>query len=162
MAFDAFIRIDGIEGESSDDMHQGRIEVVSYETDVKQNVSSTASSAGGASVGRNDFGAVSIVKLQDKSTPLLLFACASGKHIDKIIVHLCRSGGDKTKFMEYELTNCLISRVSVAGGGGEFPHEVVDIDFGKIKWIYSQQKRDGGGIAGQVATGWDRQKNCKV
>lgn len=30
MAFDAFVRIDGIEGESTDDKHQGWIEILSY------------------------------------------------------------------------------------------------------------------------------------
>ena len=30
MAFDAFVKIDGIEGESTDEKHAGWIEVISY------------------------------------------------------------------------------------------------------------------------------------
>lgn len=53
--FDAFIKIDGVEGESTDDKHSGWIEVIRYGMGVKQTVSTTASSAGGATAERVDF-----------------------------------------------------------------------------------------------------------
>lgn len=55
MAFDAFIIIDGIDGESTDNKHNGWIELLSCGVTVSQKVSHTASSAGGASTGRGDF-----------------------------------------------------------------------------------------------------------
>ena len=161
MAFDAFIKIDGIEGESTDEKHAGWIEVTSYNTGLSQTVSSTASSAGGASAERADFQDFSITKQIDKASPKLAVACADGTHISSIVVELCRSGTDKVKFMEYKMTNCIISGTSITGGG-EFPTENVTIDFGKIEWSYTQQKRKGGGAAGNVASGWDLEKNCKV
>ncbi|MGD8833478.1 MAG: type VI secretion system tube protein Hcp [Desulfobacteraceae bacterium] len=161
MAFDAFIKIDGIEGESTDEKHAGWIEVTSYNTGLSQTVSSTASSAGGASAERADFHDFSITKQIDKASPKLAVACADGTHISSIVVELCRSGTDKVKFMEYKMTNCLISSTSTTGGG-DFPTENVTIDFGKIEWSYTQQKRKGGGAAGNVASGWDLEKNCKV
>jgi type VI secretion system secreted protein Hcp len=161
MAFDAFIKIDGIEGESTDEKHAGWIEVTSYNTGLAQTVSSTASSAGGASAERADFQDFSITKQIDKASPKLAVACADGTHIGSIVVELCRSGTDKVKFMEYKMTNCIISGTSTTGGG-EFPTESVTIDFGKIEWSYTQQKRKGGGAAGNVASGWDLEKNCKV
>jgi type VI protein secretion system component Hcp len=48
MAFDGFIRIDGIEGESSDATHRGWIEIMDYDLGLSQKASGTASSAGGA------------------------------------------------------------------------------------------------------------------
>jgi len=63
--------------------------------------------------------------------------------------------------MEYKLTNCIISKVETASGGA-FPYDTVDIDYGKIQWSYTVQKREGGGAAGQIAAGWDLQRNCKV
>ena len=161
MAFDEFIKIDGIEGESTDEKHAGWIEVTSYNTGLSQTVSSTASSAGGASAERADFQDFSITKQIDKASPKLAVACADGTHISSIVVELCRSGTDKVKFMEYKMTNCIISGTSITGGG-EFPTENVTIDFGKIEWSYTQQKRKGGGAAGNVASGWDLEKNCKV
>jgi type VI secretion system secreted protein Hcp len=161
MAFDTFIQIAGIEGESSDDKHQNWIEIISYGSGLAQSVSSTASSVGGASAERADFHDFTFTKQLDTASPKLAIACADGTHIDTIIVELCRAGTDKVKFMEYKMTNCLISSI-MTSGGGDFPTEEVAINFGKIEWSYTQQKRKGGGASGNVAAGWDLQKNAKV
>lgn len=164
MAFDAFIKIDGIEGESSDTRHTGWIEVIHYALGQSQNVSTTASSAGGASAERGSFQDFCFSKLLDKASPRLAEACAAGTHIDTIIVELCRAGTDKIKFMEYRLTNSVVSSVKTSSGdpNNSFPVELVKIDFGKIEWSYTQQRRQGGMAAGNVAGGWDLQRNCKV
>jgi type VI secretion system secreted protein Hcp len=163
MAFDAFIKIDGIEGESTDDKHKGWIELVAFSHGLTQSTSSTASSSGGASAERANFQNFSFTKQLDIASPALNLACADGTHIDEIVVELCRAGTEKVKFMEYKMNNCIISGVSVGGAGeGDLPSETVTIDFGKINWAYTQQKRQGGGASGNMATGWDLQKNCKA
>jgi type VI secretion system secreted protein Hcp len=163
MAFDAFIKIAGIDGESTDDKHQGWIEIVTYSHGLTQSTSSTASSSGGASAERANFQNFTFTKQLDIASPALNLACADGTHIDEIIVELCRAGTEKVKFMEYKMNNCIISGVSVGGAGdGDLPSETVTIDFGKINWAYTQQKRQGGGASGNMATGWDLQKNCKA
>ncbi len=68
MAFDAFIKIGDIEGESTDDKHAGWIEITDYSMDITQTISSTASSAGGVSGERADFTDFSITKQLDKAT----------------------------------------------------------------------------------------------
>ena len=76
MAFDTFIKIDGIEGESTDDKHAGWIEVISFDSGVSQRTSATASSAGGGSAERADFDDFSFVKQLDKASPKLAMAFA--------------------------------------------------------------------------------------
>ena len=161
MAFDAFIKIDGIEGESTDEKYQGWIELLSFDAGLSQKASSTVSSAGGASSERADFQEFHFEKELDKSTPKLALACAGGTHIDNIVIEICRAGSDKVKFMEYRLVNCIISKVETSSGGA-FPYDTVGINYGKINWSYTIQKRKGGGADGQIAAGWDLQKNCKV
>ncbi|MEE4690030.1 type VI secretion system tube protein Hcp [Pseudomonas alliivorans] len=68
MAFDAFIWIDGIAGESGDSARQGWIEATAFNLAATQDVSRTASSSGGATVGRVYLSDFSIVKLVDSST----------------------------------------------------------------------------------------------
>lgn len=161
--FDGFVKIDGIEGESTDDKHQGWIEIQSFGTGHAQTVSRTASSVGGASAERADFHEFQFEKLLDKATPKLALACADGTHINKITVELCRAGTDKVKYMEFTLSDCIISQYLVCGDGEDaFPLETIGINYGKIQWAYTQQKRAGGGTAGQVAAGWDLEKNCKA
>ncbi len=165
MAFDAFVKIDGIEGESTYSQHDGWIELIRYGWGLNQAASITASSAGGAGSERADFSDFRFRKFLDKSSPKLALACAAGTHIDQILVELCRAGTDKIKFMTYTLRNCLISRVATTSGNdtiSQFPAETVDINFGKIEWHYNQQTRHGGGTVGNVVAGWNLQHNCRM
>jgi type VI secretion system secreted protein Hcp len=165
MGFDAFLKIDGIEGESTDVKHCGWIEIIRFGIGVRQVVSTTASSSGGASAERTDFSNFKVRKLLDKSSPNLALACAAGTHINKIILELCRAGTVKQPYMVYTMQNCIISRVVTTSGsdvGGEFPAETVNIDFGKIEYRYIQQDRNSGGPIGNVAGGWDLQRNCRI
>src|SRR6478752_600367 len=144
MAFDAFLKIDGIPGESTDDKHKDWIEIGSYSQALTQPASATASSVGGASAERVNFSDFSISKQVDKATPKLFEACCTGKHIKEVIIEVCRAGGDKQKFLEIRMEQVLISSY-VQNSGGEFPSESVSFNAGKYKLTYSQQKRDGGG-----------------
>lgn len=163
MAFDAFLKIDGIPGESADDKHKDWIEVLSYSWGVTQTASASASTSGGAAHQRADFQDFSISKTLDKASPKLALACADGTHVKQVVLELCRAGGNKVKYMEYKMENCIVSSVSVGGGGGGGePTEAVTFNYGKIEWTYTQQKRTDGSGGGQVAAGWDLQLNKKV
>ncbi len=159
--FDGFIRLDGIPGESSDDKHADWIEMIDYDLDISQTVSRTASSVGGASAERADFSEFCFTKLLDSASPKLALACADGTHIDTIEVELCRSGGDKVRFMQYRFTNCMISSFTTSADG-DFPEDDVAFIYGKVEWRYTQQKRAGGGATGNLASGWSLERNCKV
>lgn len=164
MAFDAFIKIDGIEGESTDDRHPGWIETIAFRSGHSMPISKRTSSTHGATLGRVDFDTFAFSKLIDKSSPLLMSACAAGTHINDITVELCRAGTDKVKFMAYKFKNSLISSVLTSSGdpNNGFPVELVKISFGKIEWCYSRQNRHGGGTSGHIVAAWDLQRNCKT
>jgi type VI secretion system secreted protein Hcp len=165
MAFDAFLKIEGIPGESNDDKHKEWIEVLSYNFSVSQRSSGTASSAGGASAERANFSDFSIVKVLDKASPKLFEACATGKHIPAVTLEICRAGGDKLKYMEYKLSNVIISLNRPGGSahaGETLPVEEIAFNYGKIELAYTQQNRSDGSGAGQVAAGWNLETNKKV
>lgn len=164
MAFDAFIKFEGIDGESSDHKHQGWIEVLSYSFGVEQPNTTSASSHGSLSAERANFRPFTIVKALDKASSKLFVACASGEHLPSATFEMCRAGGDKQPFMEYKMTDVLITSVHPGGTGkGEsIPLEEVSINFGKIEWKYTQTKVQGGRAAGNVAGGWDLKTNKKV
>ena len=165
MAFDAFLMVDGIPGESTDDAHTDEIEVLSYNTGVSQTASGSASSGGGASSERADFQDFSIVKALDKASPKLAVACADGTHIAEVVLAPCRAGGEKLQYMEYKLTDCIITAVRPGGsskGQESLPLEEVSFNYGRIEWTYTQQKRTDGSGGGNVAAGWDLETNAKV
>jgi type VI secretion system secreted protein Hcp len=162
MAFDTFLKIDGILGESSDEKYKDWIEVLSLYWRMRQPTSATASSAGGATAERANFSDFKVVKRIDKATPKLALACADGTHIKEINIELCRAGGDRVKYMEYKLSNCIVSSISTGGSSGGEPSETLTFNYGKIEWTYTRQRRSDGSGAGNVAAGWDLQTNKKA
>lgn len=163
MAFDAFLKIDGIPGESTDDKHKDWIEIIHFDHKMDQPASATASSAGGATAERVNHGTFNIQHLLDKASPKIYEACCTGKHINDVTLELCRAGGDKVKYMEIKLEQVLISKVEPQGTSAEgFPNENVSFSYGKIKWIYTQQKRADGAGGGNISAGWDLTANKTI
>ena len=161
MAFDGFIKIDGIPGESTDSEHKDWIEVISFDHQLEQPASATASSVGGATAERVNHGTFNFTHLLDKASPKLYDAVDTGRHLKEIKFELWRAGGDKVKYFEITFEQAIISRVKPRGASTDdgFPSEEVSISYGKIKWNYIQQKRDGGQGGGNVAAGWDLTTN---
>ena len=171
MAFDAFFKLDGFPGESKDEKHSEWIEIISYSGGVDQPASASASSVGSLSSERANFRQMVITKPIDKASPKLAQACAAGDHIGSGIIELCRAGGDKQPYMEYKLTDVMISSFSCgganiadggAGGGKDVPVETLSLSYGKIEWKYTQTQVAGGKGSGNVACGWDLKTNKKV
>jgi len=158
MAFDAFLKIDGIKGESTDSNHKDWIEILAYHHGIMQPSSKTASSSGGASAERVNFGDLSVTKLVDLSSPLIFEAGCTGKHLKEVIIEVCRAGGDKQKFMEIKMEQVLVASYTQEGGG-EFPGENVSFNPGTFRMTYFKQNRETGTLAGSVAGGWDLMAN---
>ena len=158
MAFDSFVKIDGILGESTDSKHQGWIEILAFTHKLEQPASSTASSVGGATAERVNHDTFNIVHLLDKATPKLAEACCTGRHIKEIVIEFCRSGGDKQKYAEIRLEQAIVSSIEYSSGG-DFPVEIVSFSYGKIHWDYVQQRRADGIGGGHIAAGCDLTRN---
>jgi type VI secretion system secreted protein Hcp len=141
MSFDAFLNIETIPGECTDDAHGEWIEIMSYSHGLAQISSGSVSSGGGRSAERCDHQDFSIVKSLDKASPLLAVSCSNGEHIPTVTIELCRAGGDKQKYMEYILEDVLVTSVSPGGsaqGGEALPMEEVSFGYGKITWKYTE------------------------
>jgi type VI secretion system secreted protein Hcp len=159
---DSYLQIDGIPGESLDDKHKDWIEVLSYGHEMIQPVSSTKSSAGGAATGRSQHGDFAITKYIDKASPKLWEALSTGKHLGKAKIQLNRAGGGQVQYLEINFEQVMLSRVQLnspdsngAAGADHLPTETVHLNYGKIEWIYTQQKRTDGSGGGQVTGKYD-------
>jgi type VI secretion system secreted protein Hcp len=161
MAFDAFIKIDGIPGESLDDKHKDWIEVLHFDHAMEQPASATASSSGGATAERVNHRPFVFDHQIDLASPKFYEHCCTGKHIKEVTFELCRAGGDKMKYFEIKLEQVLVNKVEPRGAANDegFPAERVYLTYGKIKWTYVQQKREDGTGGGNVAAGWDLTSN---
>ncbi|MHC4326994.1 MAG: Hcp family type VI secretion system effector [Planctomycetota bacterium] len=159
MPADAFLKIDGIPGESTDAKHKDQIEVLSYSHGVSQMGSASDSTAGGKTTGRCDHQDFSIVKELDKASPELNLQCCKGTHIKEMTLELCSATGDKSPYMRYLFEGVIISSISIGGGGGGLPTESVTFNYNKINWIYVDTDHETGKKKGEVKKWWSLKEN---
>lgn len=162
MAYDCYLLLDGIEGESTDSKHKNWIEVLSFNTGVDQGGSSH--SGGGASTtGRANFADFTVTKYFDKSTPKLSLFCAQGEHIKSAKIEMCQATKEKNCYMRYTLSDVLVSSVRPSGSSGDdraLPVEEVTLRYHKIEWEYTPMDAAGKPMAAQKAV-WDLKTNLK-
>ena len=136
MAFDLFVRVAGVDGESDDDTYGNWIEGLSFASGIISDGS------------RGCFNDIEITKEYDRSSPTLSLYAAMGTHVQDVQINFVESGGDRRKFLEILLTGVTVTSVSSGGSAiGEQgrPHESVAFSFNKIEWKYTLLPVGGGG-----------------
>ena len=163
MAIDVYLQIEGIKGESTDSAHQGWIELTSASWGVIQPQSATASTGGGHTAERCEHQALTITKLADIASPILMQHCSMGKTVPKAKLEFMRSDSDgkPVKYYEVELENVMISSITQNVHEGSLLRDAMGLRFSKVKWKYTQQKI-GGGSGGNTSGGWDLASNKVV
>jgi type VI secretion system secreted protein Hcp len=164
MPFDGFLKIAGIDGESTDDKHKGWIEVLSFSMGVAQARSGTHSGSGSKAGQRADFADFNFVHTVDKASPKLFQYCASGEHVKDVSLEVCKAGGDKQKYLVYKFSDVLVSSVRPGGSGqgvDALPVEDVSLNFGKVEITYTVIDAKGK-PAGDVSAGWNLDTNAKI
>jgi type VI secretion system secreted protein Hcp len=160
MAIDAYLQIEGIKGESQDSAHQGWIELTSAIWGVIQPRSATVSTGGGHTSERCEHQALTVTKLADLASPILMQHCSMGKTIAKVKLEFMRADGDgkPVKYYVVELENVMVASITQSLHEGSILCDSIGLHFARIKWTYTQQKV-GGGAGGSTAGGWDLAAN---
>lgn len=160
MANDAYLKIEGINGESEDEKHKQWIEVSNVLYAVHQPRADVLSTAGGHTTGRADLYPVNFTKLADIASPVLLQTCATGKTIPKASFEFLRADGDgkPIPYFKIELHNVMIASITPDSGEGGIIVERVQLAYAKIKWSYTKQSIRGG-TQGNTSGSWDCSSN---
>jgi type VI secretion system secreted protein Hcp len=134
MPFDAFLKIEGIEGESLDDKHKNEIDVISFHWGITN-----------PERGRTRIEDFQVVKSIDLASPAIFDAVCSGDHIKEVQFTLRKAGGDKQDFYKIRMEDVLISSQTPAGstGGDAIPMEQVSFNFVKVEVEYRPQDPSG-------------------
>jgi type VI secretion system secreted protein Hcp len=131
-----------INGESQLTDYAQMIELLSYSHGVAQQITGDQSNTKRTS-GKPNHQDFTVTKYQDLSSCQLVDFCNQAKPIPTIKVTIGQNDNGKVnKLFIYELTNALVSSVSVGGGGGGKPQETVTFNYTKITWTYAAQKSD--------------------
>lgn len=160
MAVDYFLKIDGIEGESTDDKHKNEIDILSWSWGETQSGSHAYGGGGGAGkVNMQDF---SFAMNVNKASPKLLLACANGEHIKQALLVCRKAGKEQQEYLKVKFSDLLVSSFQTGGSTGEVvPVDQISLNFAKIEYEYYPQKKDGS-LDAKVVTGWDLKANKKV
>jgi type VI secretion system secreted protein Hcp len=164
MAYDAFLNLDKVKGESQKANHDGQIDIQSFSWGCHN--SSSVGTGTGVSVGKVRVSDFSITKTTDKSSPLLLQKCCDGSVIATGVVTLQRQvQGDATPYLVYNFTNLYVTSISCtgSGGAGDSPMESVSFCFEVFTCDYTALKDDGTpSDEGAIHGGWDIGQNVKA
>jgi type VI secretion system secreted protein Hcp len=163
-AADIFLTIKGpdVSGESLDNVHKGMIECLTWSWG--EHNMGTAGTGGGAGAGAAVKQDLTITKYVDKSSNVLLQACASGQHYTSATLYIRKAGGDPLDYLQIDLGGLVfVSGYNVGGTGtdGVVPIETVSLNFQILKMTYNQQAATGSG-AGPAELGYDFGQSTKV
>jgi type VI secretion system secreted protein Hcp len=144
MAVDYFLKLDGIEGESTDNKHAKEIDVEAWSWGESQTGSSVPGGGGGGAgkVSMQDF---SFVMRFNKASPKLMLACATGKHIKSARLAVRRAGQGQQDYLTFTFLDVLVSSYQTGGAeaSGLTPVDQVSLRYAKIEVEYKTQKPDG-------------------
>jgi type VI secretion system secreted protein Hcp len=161
MAFDAFLKLDGIPGESRDSKHKDEIDLISFSWGESR--ASSLNGGGGAATGRVSFQDFHFTHRVDKASTQLFLHCANGAHIKDATITCRKAGETPVEFLVYKLTDVLVSSCNDSGAPGaeDTPLETISLNFAQIEVSFTPQ--DQRGAPGEpLRAGWNIKQHKKV
>ncbi|MFC5863359.1 Hcp family type VI secretion system effector [Acidicapsa dinghuensis] len=152
MAVNAYLMIDGRPGPSTSKTNA--IDILSFSFGASmQHTIGVGSSGGESRSGRANLTDLSIMKVLDKTSPLLFDDCVTGNVLTKVELFYDKPMGDQQEdYFKIELDNALITSISLSGSS-ENPMESVSFAFNKVKVSYNPET--DGKLAGFIDKGFD-------
>lgn len=162
MAVDMFMKIGSLEGESTAPGHEKWIEIDSFswtEAVPKAERAALGLSEGAGKVNFQDFHFTTKV---NKTSPLLLMACASGQHFPSAMLLVLQEDRTDLNFMKVKFSEVLISSIHMSGESqSDLPMEQIGFAFAKIEFDY-QPTDATGKLGAPVHGGWNIKTNRKA
>ena len=142
MAVDMFITIKGIEGESEDKVHKGKIDVLAWSWGMSN--SGTTHTGGGGGAGKVNVQDLSFTHYIDNGTNALMKSCCEGTHHDEATLIVRKAGGTPIEYVVLKMEEVMVTSVSTGGSGGEDRlTENVTLNFAKFTFKYQPQDEKG-------------------
>jgi type VI secretion system secreted protein Hcp len=155
-AFDYFLKLDGIPGESVDAKHKGEIDVLSWSWG--ESLPAPVNPGGGGGAGKVAMTDLHVSANLSKASPQLLLACAAGTHIKGAVLTGRKGGKAQAEFLTFSLSDVLVSAYQTGGATAEAPLDSISLSFSKIEMTYREQTAKGG-LGPAIRVGWDRKTN---
>jgi type VI secretion system secreted protein Hcp len=133
--FDAFLKIEGVDGESADKDHKGEIEIHSFSWGETQAGGQVGGGGGTGKVSAQDF---NFTMPLSKASPALFVKCATGAHIPSAQLTCRKAGGEGVEFLKIKLSDVLVSSYQTGGSSDDdFPADQLSINFARLDFVYT-------------------------
>lgn len=160
-AVDLFLKLDGIDGESTDARHAREIDVVAFSWAEHL---ALAGGSGGAGSGKVEFGDLQVIARSSVASPALLLACATGRHVRTARLSGRRRGEGQRDHLVLTLTDVVVTTYRVGAdesGDHTLPTDQFALSFRALEYTYVPQRPDGS-AGPPVTVSWDRSRNAPV
>ena len=152
-----FLKIDDIKGESTDEAHKEWIDVLSMQwaVDKKPTKRDGQFKDNGPALVQD----MKFTYAYEKSSPQILEALTSGKHLEIVEIELtkkvpgtsriCVGDGSSipescnATYLRYEMKNSQITSYQTGGSSGDIPTEHVTLNFEEVKVTYTEYDDEG-------------------
>jgi type VI secretion system secreted protein Hcp len=152
-----FMRVEGANGESQDSNHKDWVDIKSFGWGATQ--PGNMVSGGGGGVGKATFNDLHVKARIDKAAPPILKNCASGKHLAKVEVSICKAGGQQIESTRITLEEVLVTSVQYSA---DTDSDAVLVQYSfqaaKVKQQYWEQT-DKGGKGAETQAAWNIKQN---
>lgn len=152
MSIDFYLKIEGVDGESTRIDHAGEIDLLNWSWGVKS-VNGGATAAAPAP-GKSSPGDFVFSHLYDKASPVLAKHCASGKFLKVLKLSARKSGDGQKDFLLITMKEVLLTSVSPAANAGGEILEEVHCTYRDIEFAYKPMDKSGG-LGPAVTFGWN-------
>ncbi|MGP8173454.1 MAG: Hcp family type VI secretion system effector [Terracidiphilus sp.] len=142
MAVDYYLKIDGIQGEATDQDFKDQINVLTFSWGGTQ-VSSAGTRSAGSGAGKVELADFSVTKHYDKSSPQLFKSLVAGTHSATATFSAVKAGAGGSKpFLKITFDELFVTSVQISAAD-ELPTESVSFSYKQIKIEYSTQNAQG-------------------
>jgi len=151
VAYDFYLRLADVEGESTSKGHKGDVDVISFGDGFS--LATAGATGGGRAAGKAVCDGVTVTKYVDAASPKLLEALFTGKPIKEGTLSVDTVGESPRTFYKIEMGGVLVTQVKQASGSDGFLVESLTMQPSSYKFSYTPQMRDGSPGATIVASG---------
>ena len=149
---DIFMKINGLNGEATDENHMEWIDVLS----VSESLHAPDTGATGSTRQRGSvvFDDIVVTKELDKTSPKLREALAQGMVYALIEIEITRNCVGQEAIFKYDFINSSLTSVSLQGTDSDaLPVEMLSLNFEEIKWVYTELD-ESCAKQGEVESSW--------
>jgi type VI secretion system secreted protein Hcp len=140
MAVDYFLKLDGIDGESTDANHKNEIQIMSFSWGGSQ--TSSVAGTGGSGAGKVSLSDFSVMTNFDKSTPKAFKSLCAGTHIKTGTMTATKSGAEGKPYLTVDFTELFVSSLQLSASS-EIPMTSISFSYNTINIDYKNQDEKG-------------------